>query len=237
MKTLVHGFAVSHWQDPDKWDFARFKPSGVELLVARACRGGAALDTAFVRYRRCAREHGLVFGASLELRPGQAAQPQADLFEAQVASTGGLRTGDLLPVLQLHESNGRHPMGELNGAVARRVAQLLLSRYGGLIIKYSSLFPSWMGAQCPDSSWAWLLRQGFKHWLVDDGASAGRPRSLFSPSWHLHEFGKRSLAEFAGGSIDVDVTTRNQAGELSELLIGDQLGVSCAAVSVSARVP
>lgn len=237
MRTLVHGFAVSHWQDPNKWDFARFKPSGVELLVARACRGGSALDTAFASYRRCAREHGLRFGASLELRPGQAAQLQAELFDAQVASTGGLRSGDLLPVLQLHESNGRRSAGELNGVVARRVAQLWLARYGGLIVKYSSLFPSWVGAQCPDSSWAWLLGQGIKHWLVDDGASAGRPRSLFSPSWHLHEFGKRSLTEFADGSIDVDVTTRNQACELSELLIGDQVGISYAAVSASARVP
>jgi hypothetical protein len=235
MKTLVHGFAVSHWQDPQKWDFSRFKPSGVELLVARACRGGTALDTAFASYRRCAREHGLRFGASLELRPGQAAQLQTDLFEAQVASTGGLRPGDLLPVLQLHESNGRRAT-ELNGVVARRVAQLWLERYGGLIVKYSSLFPSWVGAQYPDSSWAWLLGRGIKHWLVDAGASAGRPRSLFSPSWHLHEFGKRSLAEFASGSIDVDVTTRNRDGELSELLIGDQVGGSYAAVSASARL-
>jgi hypothetical protein len=236
MKTLVHGFAVSHWQDPQKWDFARFKPSGVELLVARACRGGTSLDTAFASYRRSAREHGLLFGASLELRPGQSAQVQADLFETQVARTGGLRKGDLLPVLQLPESNGRRSTGELNGVVARGVARLWSRRYGGVIVKYSSLFPGWMGAQSPDSSWAWLLGQGIKHWLVDDGASAGRPRSLSSPSWHLHEFGKRSLAEFAGGAIDVDVTTRNRASELSELLIGGQAGVDHAAASSPASL-
>lgn len=221
MKTLVHGFAVSNWQDPEKWEFRTLKPSGVELLVARACRGATSADASFGAYRRRAHEHGLIFGASLELRAGEPVELQQALFDAQIQSMGGLRPGDLLPVLELHESSRRGTTNEVSGQAARRVAQTWQRRYAGLIVKYSSLFPSWMGAQRPDSSWAWLLDPGVRHWLIDEGASAAKPRTCFGPVWHLHQFGKRSLLEFAGGSIEIDVTTRNQSRELKELVIGE----------------
>jgi hypothetical protein len=217
MKTLVHGFAVSHWQAPDKWDWRKLKASGVELVVARACRGGKIFDNAFARYRLAADTNDIAFGASLTFAPSQSADAQISAYERQFEAVGGLRAGDVLPVLELREEAFLRQR-LTNGAAARRIASFWRRRYGGLIARYSSLFPAWVGAASPNSDWAWLLADGVRHWVVDHGEPAGRPRSTLSPSWQLHQFGTRLLAEYADGAVEVAASTRSSTCELPELL-------------------
>jgi hypothetical protein len=219
MKTLVHALAVSHWQDPNNWNFRRLRADGVELLSARACRGAHTPDPAFARYHAAARANRLRFGASLVFCPAQASSLQLAAFDRQLSGIGDLRAGDVLPVLELREEAFVRER-RARGAAAERIARAWTRRFGGLIVRYSSLFPEWTGARDSGSDWAWLFERGLRHWLVDDHVSAGRPRAPTN-TWHLHQYGKRSLAEYAHGEVEVAVSTKNSAHEWCELLVGE----------------
>lgn len=222
---MIRGLDVSHHQDPKLFDWAALRASGVEFMVARAAYG-KTLDRQFVAFAERVRSNGIKFGAYLFYRQTQTVEEQLAAFNKQLELIGGLKTGDMFPVLDM-EDNAANGDGQVNPVLFSNscfsIANSWREQYGGAILYYSSYFPQKLTANA-----MWRNTPGFYHWLADYGTSAhptppGQPRNPYTPVWHLHQPLPSKDPAYVGGSVVVDHDVANPTlNEISSLLIGDQ---------------
>src|SRR5574341_9586 len=215
---LTEGFDVSKWQNPKKWNWAALKARGVKFMVARASYGKGLADPTFVRYAELIRANGIVFSAYLFYRQIHSVEEQLALFERQLSLVGGLQNGDMFPVLDMedNQANGDGPVnGPVFSAACMKIADGWRERYGGCVLYYSSFFPSHFGLR-PE----WMKGPDLYHWLADYNKEPGKPRTPYTPQWHLHQPRPRRVTEYAGGNADVDYDVVNPAlADFDTLLI------------------
>lgn len=212
---MIEGLDVSHWQNPDKFDWEELKERGVKFMVARASYGKSTADRQFVKFAEKIREHGLTFGAYLFYRQIHTVEEQMALFDRQLELIGGLKPGDMYPVLDM-EHNGANgdgrPKAKLFSDSCHRIAEQWRDEYGGVIIYYSSYFPEYLK---PHHEW---IDDNFS-WLADYDREPGSPRTPYTDTWHIHQPKPRKIPEYANGGAVVDYDVIASQDYFLDLLI------------------
>lgn len=226
---MLVGIDVSHHQVPRKFLWSQMSGQ-LGFLVARASYGKGTKDRAFADFATYARENGLVFGAYHFYRQIHSVEEQLALFEQQLMLAGGLREGDLYPVLDMEENhvNGDGtPKPEIFSSACLRFAEAMIDKYGGVILYYSSYFPEYLKSH---KDWIKTLPNTY-HWLADYRGSAGltppgQPRTPYSPTWHLHQYMPKPTPLYPvvvnGKQAPVDHNVLNPVFALAALCIGGE---------------
>lgn len=216
---MIEGFDVSHHQNPSLFDWSGLQTRGIKFLVARATYGKGTADKQFTKFATLTRQHGIHFGAYLFYRQVHSAAEQLELFEQQLAAIGDLQDGDLYPTLDMedNEANGDGPVNARKFSDdCKRISEVLRKRYGGVILYQSSYFQSYFHRDQRE----WMKEDGYFNWLADYNKAPGKPRTPYTPQWHIHQPRVRREPEYANGSLDIDYDVINPEKSLNELLIG-----------------
>jgi lysozyme len=102
--TTITGVDVSYYQGNVNW--ASVKSSGRQFAFVRISDGLSHPDTKFAQNWPALKTAGLVRGAYQFFRPSQDAGLQAQMVLDKLAAAGGLKPGDLPPVLDLESADG-----------------------------------------------------------------------------------------------------------------------------------
>lgn len=100
----VTGIDVSYYQGNVSW--SQVKSSGRQFAFVRISDGLNTPDTKFAQNWPALKTAGLVRGAYQFFRPGQDAGLQAQMVIDKIKAAGGLKPGDLAPVLDLESADG-----------------------------------------------------------------------------------------------------------------------------------
>jgi len=182
----VSGIDISYYQG--NVDFAKVKAAGRVFAFARLSDGLNFPDSKFATNWPAMKSAGLVRGAYQFFRPAQDPIEQANLFIAKMDAVGGLKPGDLPPVLDI-ESDGGLPS---NTVVARAKTWLgkIETKYGVKPIVYTAAFmsdvigtsfgayPLWVanyGATCP------LMPSGWTDWKFWQTSESGTVSGVAGP--------------------------------------------------------
>lgn len=101
------GIDISYYQG--NVDFAKVKASGRSFSFARISDGVNHIDNKFTRNWPAMKTAGLVRGAYQFFRPNYDPIAQADIVVRRLSLAGGLKPGDLPPVLDLEVTGGKSP--------------------------------------------------------------------------------------------------------------------------------
>ena len=165
-------------------------------IVARATYGTRP-DETFPEYAAKCREHGVRLGAYHFFRQSQPWGEQVDAF---LTAADTLKTGDVLPVIDL-EDNSKFD-GPIKAAQfsedAERMASFVRDMYGGNCIVYmSSYFPAVLGNP------SWLREPGYRFWIADYRPELEAPRMPYQPMrWHWWQKMPIENALYRGGPVD-----------------------------------
>lgn len=217
---MIEGFDVSRWQSPGLWGWEALKKSSVKFMIARASYGSGFADPNFIKFAELIRGSGLVFGAYHFFRQVQSPELQMELFQRQLDKVGGLREGNLFPVLDLEDNraNGDGPAGISMSRGGRLVAERWRDKYGGVILYYSSYFPQVVTALND-----WINEDGYYHWLADYSRLPGQPRHPYTKEWYIHQPKAQAVPEYAGGRVKVDYNVINPDKDFYDMTIGGNL--------------
>ena len=102
--STLRGIDVSYYQGSVDW--AKVKSSGRAFAFARVSDGTSHIDSKFSSNWPKMKSAGLTRGAYQFFRPARDPSAQAQVFLDKLAAAGGLRAGDLPPVLDLETSDG-----------------------------------------------------------------------------------------------------------------------------------
>ena len=211
------GFDVSRYQRPDAWSWPGLAAMSA-TIVARATYGTRP-DETFPEYAAKCREHGVRLGAYHFFRQSQPWGEQVDAF---LTAADTLKTGDVLPVIDL-EDNSKFD-GPIKAAQfsedAERMASFVRDVYGGLVVYMSSYFPAVLGN--PE----WLKDPGYRIWLADYAKEPGSPRTLYSHRWNWHQPAPEWTHLYEGRDqkgnlVEVDHIYANPEHEPGVMLIGE----------------
>jgi len=100
----AHGVDVSHYQGIVRWD--KLKRQGISFAFAKATGGLVHSDRYFGHNWQSMREEGILRGAYHFFHPADDAKTQAQHFVGIVKKHGGMRAGDLPPVLDVEKTDG-----------------------------------------------------------------------------------------------------------------------------------
>ena len=103
----ITGVDVSSYQGTVSW--TQIKGSGRAFGIARISDGLNAVDSKFAQNWPAMKTAGIVRGSYQYFRPSQDAGLQAQLVLDKLAAAGGLKPGDLPPVLDLESADGLAP--------------------------------------------------------------------------------------------------------------------------------
>jgi lysozyme len=103
----ITGVDVSSYQGTVSW--TQIKGSGRAFGIARISDGLSSVDTKFAQNWPAMKTAGIVRGSYQYFRPSQDAGLQAQLVLDKLAAAGGLKPGDLPPVLDLESADGLAP--------------------------------------------------------------------------------------------------------------------------------
>lgn len=177
--TTLTGIDVSYYQGNVAW--AQVKSSGRSFAFARVSDGVNTVDTKFAQNWPAMKAAGLTRGVYQFFRPSQDASAQAQLLIDKLTASGGLKPGDLPPVLDLESADG------LAAATVVARAKIWLAKveakYGVKPIVYTAAFmtpvigsnftayPLWVAnyqTTCPTMPGAWTK---WKFWQNSDSGS------------------------------------------------------------------
>jgi lysozyme len=105
--TTLKGVDVSTYQGTVNWTLV--KGAGQQFAFARISDGLNTPDTKFAQNWPAMKAAGLVRGSYQYFRPSQDAALQAQMVLDKLAAAGGLKPGDLPPVLDLETDSGLTP--------------------------------------------------------------------------------------------------------------------------------
>jgi len=175
----VGGIDVSYYQGTVNW--AQVKASGRAFAFARVSDGLNYPDTKFAQNWPAMKSAGLVRGAYQFFRPSQDPASQAQLLIDKLEANGGLKPGDLPPVLDLESADGL-----ASSAVVARAKTWLAkveAKYGVKPLVYTAAFmsnvigtsfsayPLWVAnyqTTCPTMPSGWT---DWKFWQSSDSGS------------------------------------------------------------------
>jgi lysozyme len=103
----ITGVDVSSYQGTVSW--TQIKGSGRAFGIARISDGLNSVDAKFAQNWPAMKSAGIVRGSYQYFRPSQDAGLQAQLVLDKLAAAGGLKPGDLPPVLDLESADGLAP--------------------------------------------------------------------------------------------------------------------------------
>jgi GH25 family lysozyme M1 (1,4-beta-N-acetylmuramidase) len=173
-KGTVRGIDVSTYQGAISW--SKVHGSGVEFAIARATLGTTYSDPTFKTNWAGIKSAGMIRGAYHYFHPDKDATVQADRLVDAINAAGGLKPGDLPPMLDLEVLNG------VSAATAVSRAKTFLARIEqrtgrrALVYSYVYFFQStlgnpdlsayplniadYRGRACPD------IPDAFKTWVI-----------------------------------------------------------------------
>jgi len=226
---IKKGFDVSHHQNPKllKFDMAQ----GVtDFMIARANYGKDTSDRQFVEWAKRIRGARIVFGAYMFYRQIHSVEDQLAVFDRQLDLIGGLKAGDMYPVLDMEENHankdGRRrdgfPKAKFFSDSCRRIAEAWKDQFGNCILYYSSFFPEYLKEHK-----AWIKDgegKDYLHWIADYSVPDGRPRTPYSPHWNLHQPKNRTspiypVFDANGHQVVIDHNFSNPTIDFSKLII------------------
>lgn len=177
--TTLTGIDVSYYQGNVGW--AAVKSSGRSFAFARVSDGLNYPDTKFAQNWPAMKTAGLTRGVYQFFRPSQDANAQAQLLIDKLTANGGLKPGDLPPVLDLESADGLASATVV--AKAKTWLAKVEAKYGVKPIVYTAAFmtpvignnftayPLWVAnyqTTCPTMPGAWTK---WKFWQNSDSGS------------------------------------------------------------------
>lgn len=182
----LKGIDVSYYQGNVDW--AKVKSGGQSFAFVRVSDGVNYPDSKFTANWPAMKNAGIVRGVYQYFRPTQDVQAQVDLLFAKLNAAGGLKPGDLPPVLDL-ETDG----GLAASTVVARAKDWLAkveAKIGVKPIVYTAAFmsttigtsftgyPLWVanyGATCP------LMPSGWSNWNIWQHSDSGSVSGVSGP--------------------------------------------------------
>jgi lysozyme len=177
--TTLTGIDVSYYQGNVGW--AAVKSSGRAFAFARVSDGLNYPDTKFAQNWPAMKTAGITRGVYQFFRPSQDANAQAQLLIDKLTANGGLKPGDLPPVLDLESADGLASATVV--AKAKTWLAKVEAKYGVKPIVYTAAFmtpvignnftayPLWVAnyqTTCPTMPGAWTK---WKFWQNSDSGS------------------------------------------------------------------
>jgi GH25 family lysozyme M1 (1,4-beta-N-acetylmuramidase) len=175
----LQGIDVSVYQGTVSW--ARVKKSGRTFAFARVSDGLHHHDAKFDRNWHAMRRAKIIRGAYQFFRPGQNAISQANLLLSAIKTAGGLRAGDLPPVLDIEVTDGESHatvvaraktwLEHVHARTGRKPFVYTAAFMSSVIGSHLSAYPLWVanfGATCP------TMPTGWNHWSFFQNHDNGR---------------------------------------------------------------
>lgn len=216
------GFDVSHHNNPKLFNFPLARAQGLGFMIARVSYGKDTADRQLVEWAKRIRGAGFSFGVYLFYRQIHTVEDQLALFDRQLDLIGGLQPGDMYPALDMednHVNNDGFPKAQHFSDSCRRIASIWKEQFGNVILYYSSFFPEYLKEH---KGW---IKEGegknYLHWLADYSVPEGKPRTLYSPHWNLHQSKPRPSVLYPAPAkvADIDHDVSNPAIDFDALLI------------------
>lgn len=205
--TVLHGIDVSYYQANVDWK--KVKASGKDFAFARVSDGTAYPDTKFATNWPAMKSAGIVRGVYQFFRPGQDVTAQVNLLVSKVNAAGGLKEGDLPPVLDL-ESDG----GLAASTVVARAKDWLdqvEKKFGIKPIVYTAAFMS----NVIGNNFG-----GYTLWVANYGATCPTMPSGWT-DWHFWQNADNGqVSGITTGGVDTNVFNGNMAELLGLTLKG-----------------
>lgn len=186
----ITGVDVSYYQGNVNW--SQVKGSGRDFAFVRISDGLDYPDSKFAQNWPALKAAGLVRGAYQFFRPAQDAGLQAQLLLDRLAAAGGLRAGDLPPVLDLESAGGLAS----SVVVARAKAWLakVEAATGAKPIVYTAAF---MSNVIGDSF------SGYTLWVANYETTCPTMPSGWT-DWHFWQSSDSGSVAGIAGNVDVD---------------------------------
>ena len=186
----LKGIDVSSYQGSVDW--AKVKSSGRAFSFARVSDGTAHIDSKFASNWPKMKSAGLTRGAYQFFRPARDPSAQAQVFLDHLASAGGLKAGDLPPVLDLETADG-----VASATVVSRAKTWLNKVQSALGIKPIIYTGKNMESVIGNSFSSYLL------WVANYGVSCPNLPNAWS-SWKFWQSSDSGSVSGIGGAVDVD---------------------------------
>ncbi len=177
--STLKGVDVSYYQGTVDW--AKVKAAGNTFAFVRVSDGKNTIDTKFAANWAGTRNAGLVRGLYQFFRPGQDPIVQADVLLTQLAAAGGMRPGDLPPVLDLETVDGQPTativarakawLTHVEAALKIRPIVYTAAFMSDVTGTHFSTYPLWVanyGATCPTMPTGWSK---WRFWQNADNGS------------------------------------------------------------------
>jgi GH25 family lysozyme M1 (1,4-beta-N-acetylmuramidase) len=204
--TLTTGIDVSKWQSTIDW--AAVKGGGkVKFAITRASHGVNTIDGRFDFNFKSILAQGLVRGVYQYFEPGQDAIAQADLMLQMINDAGGLKPGDLPPVLDLETTSGKSPA--VVQAQALKWLQHVEAKIGRKPMVYTAAYfsQSNIGAALKDYP-LWIANYKY----TTTGACPLMPDASWG-KWTVWQYSDKGSVPGISGGVDMNVFD----GTLAEL--------------------
>lgn len=186
----ITGVDISSYQGNVNW--SQIKGSGRSFAFARISDGLNSPDSKFVQNWPAMKRVGLVRGAYQYFRPSQDPAQQAQMVLDKLASAGGLRPGDLPPVLDLESADS------LSASVVVANAKIWLAKIEAAIgvkpIVYTAAFMS----DVIGTSFG-----GYALWVANYTTACPSMPSGWT-SWHFWQNADNGTVAGVSGNVDTD---------------------------------
>jgi lysozyme len=193
--TTLKGVDVSVYQGNVSW--TKVRRSGRRFAFARVSDGESFHDSKFHANWVGMKRAGLVRGAYQFFRPGQSAHAQAEVFFTALRNAGGLRAGDLPPVLDIEVTDGHSSSVVVSRAKAW--LQLVEAHTGVRPIVYTASFmSSVLGSHL----------SGYRLWVANFGASCPIMPTGWG-HWQFFQDSDRGSVPGIAGRVDLDLFNGN----------------------------
>jgi lysozyme len=200
----VKGVDVSVYQGTINW--SSVKSAGRTFAFIRVSDGTNSPDTKFATNWPNAKAAGVIRGVYQYFRPGQDPAAQAKLLVDKVTAAGGMKPGDLPPVLDLETADGQS-----SSVVVSRALAWLGDVEKSLGIKPIVYTANFMSATIGTSFGAYTL------WVANYGASCPLMPSGWT-DWHFWQDADNGSVGGISGGVDTDLFNGTDA-ELQALTL------------------
>ena len=177
--STLKGIDVSVYQGSVDW--AKVKSSGRSFSFARVSDGTSSIDSKFASNWPKMKAAGLTRGAYQFFRPSHDPSSQAQVFLDKLSAAGGLKAGDLPPVLDLETADGvasatvvaraKTWLNKVQSALGIRPIVYTGKNMEGVIGSSLSAYYLWVanyGVTCPNLPSGWRT---WKFWQTSEAGS------------------------------------------------------------------
>lgn len=226
----VKGVDVSYYQGTINW--AQVKASGHVYAFARVSDGANYVDSKFATNWPAMKAAGIIRGTYQFFRPGQDPNAQAKLLSDKIKAAGGMKPGDLPPVLDIEVTDGQSAATIQSRAktwLATVKKELgidpivytanFMSPSIGTALKSYTLWVANYGATCP------LMPDGWTNWAfwqnADNGSVSGIGGNVDTDLFNgtlaqLQAYTLKAAAPADAGAGDGGTTTKPDGGSDGE---------------------